>query len=271
MKRIPLHILDLIGMRHIQAKKSLGQHFLTDKNIAQKIVQSLKADPDKTVLEIGPGTGALTDFLLPGRKNFFAIEIDDESIEYLKKEYSGFDFVLKGNILKTDFNKFTPPISVIGNFPYYISSQIFFHILEYRNSIDEVVCMIQKEVAERIASPPGNKTYGILSVLLQTFYNLEYLFTVHENCFNPPPKVKSAVIRLTRNQRKELPFELKLYKMVIKQSFNQRRKTLRNSLKNICLNLDKNLDVFNKRPEQLSIEEFIELTQYIENCKKKLH
>lgn len=255
-------------MRQIQAKKSLGQHFLTDKNIAQKIVQALKADSDHTVLEIGPGTGALTGFLLDERENFFAIEIDDESIAYLKKEYAEFDFVRKGDILKTDFSLYSPPIAIIGNFPYYISSQIFFHILEYRNTINEVVCMIQKEVAERIASPPGNKTYGILSVLLQSFYNLEYLFTVHENCFHPPPKVKSAVIRLTRNNRKELPCDLKLYKMVIKQSFNQRRKTLRNSLKNICLNLDKNIEIFNKRPEQLCVEEFIELTKYIENYKK---
>lgn len=255
-------------MQHIKAKKSLGQHFLTDNNIALKIVQSLTADPSHTILEIGPGTGALTRFLLPDKKNFHAIEIDDESIQFLKKEFPEHDFIIKGDILKTDLSKFASPVSLIGNFPYYISSQIFFRFLEFRDSIDEVVCMIQKEVAERIASPPGNKTYGILSVLLQTYFNLEYLFTVHEHCFSPPPKVKSAVIRLTRNERKELPCDFKLFKMVIKQSFNQRRKTLRNSLKNICLNLDKNSEIFSKRPEQLSIEDFIELTQLIEKCRK---
>lgn len=256
-------------MQHIKAKKSLGQHFLTDKNIAGKIVSSLQSSASQTILEIGPGTGALTQFLVKVPNVFFAIEIDPESIQYLKKIYPERNFIIEGDFLKIDLNQFEQPIAIIGNFPYYISSQIFFHVLDFKDSVREVVCMVQKEVAERIASPPGNKTYGILSVLLQSFFHIEYLFTVHEHCFSPPPKVKSAVIRLTRNERMDFPCDFNRFRQVIKQAFNQRRKTLRNSLKNICLTLDTNFEIFNKRPEQLSVEEFIELTMHIEKCMTK--
>lgn len=252
-------------MQKVRAKKSLGQHFLTDKNIAQKIADSLVRDNLKAIVEIGPGMGVLTQFLVNETVPFHAIEIDRESVDYLEKEYPDKEFVVSGDFLKMNLSDFGEPLGIIGNFPYNISSQIFFKVLDYKDRVEEVVCMIQKEVAERIASAHGNKTYGILSVLLQTYYNIEYLFTVHEHSFSPPPKVKSAVIRLKRNERRVLQCDEKLFKRVIKQSFNQRRKTLRNSLKNICLNLDGSAEIFSKRPEQLSVEEFISLTQLIEN------
>lgn len=250
-------------MQKVRPKKHLGQHFLTDNNIALKIVESLSKEPMGSIIEIGPGTGVLTKHLIE-KSNFIAFEVDKESIAFLENMYPDKEFVYEKDVLKVDFSEFEAPISVIGNLPYNISSQIFFKIIENYNIISESVCMIQKEVAERIASPPGNKTYGILSVILQTWYDIEYLFTVHENCFNPPPKVKSAVIRLTRNNRETLPCNPKLFKRVIKQAFNQRRKTLRNSLKNICLNLGEHTKMSGKRPEQLSVEEFIELTILIE-------
>lgn len=253
-------------MQQVKAKKFLGQHFLTDKNIARKIIESLSAQGCNSIIEIGPGTGVLTSDLLKQELPFHAIEIDKESVAFLKKEFPDRDFVIEADFLKIDLAGFEAPIAVIGNFPYYISSQIFFKVLENKERVSEVVCMIQKEVAQRIASPPGNKTYGILSVFLQAFYTIEYLFTVHENCFSPPPKVKSAVIRLKRNNRETLPCNYELFFKVVKTSFNQRRKTLRNSLKNICLNLNSESDIFNKRPEQLSVGEFIELTAMIENC-----
>ncbi len=252
-------------MQKVRAKKSLGQHFLNDKNIAQKIADSLVRDKLKAIVEIGPGMGVLTQFLMNETVPFHAIEIDRESVDYLKKEYHDKEFVVSGDFLKLDLSDFGEPLGIIGNFPYNISSQILFKVLDYKDRVEEVVCMLQKEVAERIASIHGNKTYGILSVLLQAYYNIEYLFTVHEHSFNPPPKVKSAVIRLKRNERRVLPCDEKLFKRVIKQSFNQRRKTLRNSLKNICLDLDSSAEIFNKRPEQLSVEEFISLTQLIES------
>ncbi|MBN1118354.1 MAG: 16S rRNA (adenine(1518)-N(6)/adenine(1519)-N(6))-dimethyltransferase RsmA [Bacteroidales bacterium] len=256
-------------MQKVKAKKSLGQHFLTDRNIAKKIVDSLKQDNCKTIVEIGPGTGVLTKMLLQSTKPFFAIEIDQESIDFLKNEFPEKNFLVEGDVLKIDFSQFDAPLAIIGNFPYYISSQIFFKALENKNAVNELVCMIQKEVAQRIASPPGNKTYGILSVLLQTYFDIEYLFTVHEHCFSPAPKVKSAVIRLKRNNRENLNCDEKLFFRVVKQSFNQRRKTLRNSLKNICLNLDGQSEMLAKRPEQLSVDEFIELTAAIETSNQK--
>lgn len=254
---------------HVKAKKSLGQHFLIDKNIAHKIVDALTLKNCNSIIEIGPGTGILTRQLFQKEKPLFAIEIDKESVEFLTNEFQKESFIIEGDFLKTDLSQFPAPFSIIGNFPYYISSQIFFKLLDNIPLINEVVCMLQKEVADRITSPPGNKVYGILSVLLQSFFSIEYLFTVHENCFSPPPKVKSAVIRLSRNERNEFPCSFNLFKQVVKQSFNQRRKTLRNSLKNICLNLDFGLEIFNKRPEQLNVEEFIKLTSYIENCLNK--
>jgi len=252
-------------MSIVRAKKSLGQHFLVDQNIARKITESL-IPITKNVLEIGPGMGVLTNYLLQSDKfNLMAIDIDHESIEYLHKTYPEHkDKIVYGDFLKNS-KVFFPEsdFSIIGNLPYNISSQIFFTILERKDEIKQVVCMIQKEVAERLNSPCGNKTYGILSVFLQTYYDIEYLFTVSEKVFNPPPKVKSAVIRLTRNKRDKLSCDEKLFFNVIKYGFNQRRKTLRNSIK-AYLPPNFSSEYLSKRPEQLSVESFISLCNEIE-------
>jgi len=254
-------------MSYVKPKKSLGQHFLIDQNIAFKIVESLGAGvPD--VLEIGPGTGVLTQYLLKRPEiNLHVIEIDRDSVAYLHENFPELENIWSEDFLKADIaGKFKGNFSVIGNFPYNISSQIFFKVLEMRNRVPEVVGMIQKEVAERIAGSHGKKTYGILTVLLQTFYDIEYLFTVSEQVFNPPPKVKSAVIRLKRNERKALPCDEQLFVKVVKAAFHLRRKMLRNSLKGVCENLPEKYAT--KRPEQLSVEDFIDLTCTIENIKK---
>jgi 16S rRNA (adenine1518-N6/adenine1519-N6)-dimethyltransferase len=251
-------------VQKVRPKKSLGQHFLIDKNIAKDIVDSLSINDSKSIIEIGPGTGVLTQYLID-IPEFRAIEIDFESISFLKKQYPNKNFLIEQDVLKVDFTQFNTPIALIGNLPYYISSQIFFKVLDNFNLFSEVVCMIQKEVAERIAKPPGSRTYGILSVFLQTWFDIEYLFTVNEDSFNPPPKVKSGVIRLKRNNRETINCDSKLYRRVVKQAFNQRRKTIRNSLKNICLNLDTTDELFNKRPEQLDVDEFIVLANIVEN------
>ena len=217
--------------------------------------------------EVGAGMGVLTQYLIADRlEKLHVVEIDTESIEYLKNVYPQLgDRLVHGDFLRTDLSKFAnEKIGVIGNFPYNISSQIFFQVLKYRNQVDEVVGMIQKEVAERIAAGPGSKTYGILSVLLQAWYDIDYLFTVHENVFNPPPKVKSAVIRMKRNNVSQLDCDEKLFVMAVKQSFNQRRKTLRNSLRSLIPQEIIQDEIFNKRPEQLSVQEFIELTKMLE-------
>jgi len=253
-------------MSFVKPKKSLGQHFLTDQNIARKIVDSLGSNVSE-VLEIGPGMGVLTQYLLQRSElNIKVIEIDHESVAYLQQHYPNLE-ILQNDFLRVNISdQFSGEFNIIGNFPYNISSQIFFRVLEFRNHIPEVVGMVQKEVAERIASLHGNKTYGILSVLLQTFYNIEYLFTVSEKVFIPHPKVKSAVIRLSRNNRKTLPCSEDLFFKVVKAAFHLRRKMLRNSLNKICLHLpEKYAD---KRPEQLSVEEFIDLTVIIENLEK---
>jgi 16S rRNA (adenine1518-N6/adenine1519-N6)-dimethyltransferase len=254
----------------VRPKKSLGQHFLNDKNIARKIAESILGEPE-LVVEIGPGMGVLTKFLIEKHTNFYAIEIDKESVEYLKNSLSiPGEKIISADFLKLDLKKHFPgKYVIIGNFPYNISSQIFFKMLENKQSITQTVCMIQKEVAERISSQPGNKTYGILSVLLQAFYDIKYLFTVNENVFIPPPKVKSAVIRLTRNQTVELDCNEKLFFSVVKMAFNQRRKTLRNSLRQMCNSEILALEIFNKRPEQLGVEEFVYLTQLIEEKNHK--
>jgi len=253
----------------VKPKKSLGQHFLNDKNIARKIIDSLTWNNYNCVVEIGPGMGVLTGFLLglPGRNVRF-IEIDRASVEYLNVKYPEIkDRLISADVLGIDFKiLFNEPFAVIGNFPYNISSQLFFRILEAKSLVTETVCMIQKEVAVRIASPPGSKDYGILSVLLQAWYKIEYLFTVPPQVFTPPPRVNSAVIRLTRNTTEKLPCNDDFFKKVVKTAFNQRRKTLRNSLKNILLNLDATGPVFQKRPEQLGVEEFINLTLLIETA-----
>lgn len=252
-------------MEKVHPKKVLGQHFLVDQNIARKIVNSLDAKSN-SVLEVGPGMGMLTRFLLKNNKSDLkVIETDKEAVNYLTDHFPA----LHGNILHQDFLKtrlsevFPGPFSLIGNFPYNISSQIFFRILEHKDQIPEVVCMIQKEVAERINAHEGNKTYGILSVLLQTFYNIQYLFTVNEKVFNPPPKVKSAVIKLTRNKRLPLPVEEDFFFKVVKTGFNQRRKTLRNALKTLLPEPNFQHPVLKKRAEELSPEAFIELARFL--------
>ncbi|MBQ7632387.1 MAG: 16S rRNA (adenine(1518)-N(6)/adenine(1519)-N(6))-dimethyltransferase RsmA [Paludibacteraceae bacterium] len=268
-------------MQQVRAKKFLGQHFLTDLNVAQKIAETIQpsaisrqpSDEKVRVIEIGPGMGVLTQFLLKKKDiQLTAIEIDRESVAYLKEWYPELDLV-EGDFLKLDLNKLIPEgeFNVIGNYPYNISSQIFFKVLEYKDRIPVCSGMIQKEVAERIASKPGKKAYGILSVLLQAYYDIEYLFTVDEHVFNPPPKVKSAVIRMSRNKRRQLGCDEELFKTVVKTAFNQRRKQMRNSLKNLTLTLsqgegkkNERLEYFlTRRPEQLSVEEFIELTNLI--------
>jgi len=255
-------------MTNVRAKKNLGQHFLNDKNIALKIVDSLHADGINHVLEVGPGMGVLTRFLLQ-RENYqtTVVEIDRESVAYLKVHFSELeDRIISKDFLKMDLGEyFSEPFAVIGNFPYNISSQIFFKVLEYRDQIPEVVGMLQKEVAERLATGPGSKVYGILSVFLQAFYDIEYLFTVHENVFTPPPKVKSGVIRLRRNQTKTLDCNEKLFFQLVKAGFNQRRKMLRSSIKSFIRDEELKQDpIFSKRPEQLSVNDFERLTRLIE-------
>jgi 16S rRNA (adenine1518-N6/adenine1519-N6)-dimethyltransferase len=250
----------------IRAKKSLGQHFLHDTAIAQRIVDSLSGATG-TALEVGAGMGILTALLLQRTDiTTYAAEIDREAIVYLQARFPE----LGGRLIAGDFlalplhDYFTTPFAVIGNFPYNISSQIFFKVLEYRRQIPEVVGMVQKEVAERIACRPGSKTYGILSVLLQAYYHIEYLFTVHEHAFTPPPKVKSAVIRLTRNNVEQLDCDEQLFVKVVKATFNQRRKVIRNSIKALTgtMALPEHR-YFAMRPEQLGVPEFVELTQII--------
>lgn len=256
-------------MGNVRPKKFLGQHFLTDLGIAEDIVNALTHKGSyPTLLEIGPGMGVLTDFLL--KKNQFQtymIDIDRDAIKYLMEKYPDHaDKIISGDFLKMNLNDlFEDKIGIIGNFPYNISSQIFFKMLDNRNQVEELVGMLQKEVADRIVSGPGNKTYGILSVLLQAFYEIEYLFTVEAHVFNPPPKVRSAVIRLTRNKVESLGCDEALFRTVVKQGFQNRRKTLRNALKRINLTEQiRNLPVLDKRAEQLSVSEFIDLTKKIE-------
>lgn len=252
-------------MQAVRPKKALGQHFLTDQGIAQAIVAALQSRGP--VLEVGPGTGVLTQYLLREPQiRLKVVEIDSESVRYLLEHFPKLAPVLyEADFLKMDLSKLFPEsFALIGNFPYNISSQIFFKVLEARTQIPEVVCMIQKEVAERLAAPPGSKTYGILSVLLQAWYDIEYLFTVGEGSFVPPPKVKSAVIRLTRNSRQTLDCDEDLFKRVVKATFNQRRKTIRNSLKPIIAarpEMPDFIPYLDARPEQLSVGEFVELTQ----------
>ena len=255
----------------VRAKKALGQHFLVDLNIARKICDSLSGGtddaPDK-VLEVGPGMGVLTRFLLQRNDvEVHAAEIDSESVVYLQSHYPQLgDRLVEGDFLKMDLRKMFPGgVRVIGNFPYNISSQIFFKVLEYRDLIPECVGMIQKEVAMRLAEGPGSKEYGILSVLLQAWYDIEYLFTVNETVFNPPPKVKSAVIRLRRNKVERLDCDERLFVRVVKASFNQRRKMLRNSLRAAFGDFGgEEHPFFSKRAEQLSVADFVELTRWVE-------
>ncbi len=252
----------------VKAKKHLGQHFLKDETIASQIADSLSGDGYKTVLEIGPGMGVLTKYLLKKDYKTHVIEIDSESVTYLKTHYLNLaDNIIEADFLKINLKDYFPnqQLAIIGNFPYNISSQIVFKALENRDIIPEFSGMFQKEVAERIAEKEGSKTYGILSVLAQAFYDITYLFTVENTVFDPPPKVQSGVIHLKRKENYTLPVNEKLFYSVVKTAFNQRRKTLRNSLKS--LNLSDNLredSIFALRPEQLSVARFIELTAKIE-------
>ena len=249
----------------VRAKKALGQHFLTDQGVARSIVAALSADsPVRDVLEIGPGMGVLTQYLI-GREDIDArmIEIDSESVSYLLTHFPGMEGrLMEGDYLRLDMSRVFPgPYRVIGNFPYNISSQIFFKILEDKDRVPEVVCMIQKEVADRIAEKPGSKTYGILSVLLQAWYDIEYVLSVGPGAFVPPPKVHSAVIRLRRNGRTSLGCDEKLFKQVVKTAFNQRRKTLRNALKPLLPEgADTSDPIFDLRAERLGVEDFVRLT-----------
>lgn len=251
----------------VKAKKHLGQHFLTDKNICQKIANKYqKSRGCKKVLEIGPGMGALTEFLLKNDLDVWAMDVDTESIDYLKKNFPALEGkLLEADFLKADLNALLgdEPFSVVGNFPYNISSQILFKCIDFRNQIPEIMGMFQREVAQRVAEPPGSKQYGILSVLLQTYYDIDYCFTVDEHVFNPPPKVKSGVIRCVRNDRDKLPCDEKLFKQLVKMSFNQRRKTIRNSIKPLIKGKGLDHEFLALRPEVLSVDQFIELTQLV--------
>ena len=247
----------------VKAKKHLGQHFLTDENIAKKIVDGLSFENYHKVLEVGPGMGVLTKYLLEKDAEIFVAEIDAESVDYLKKNYPKLqENHFTGDFLKINIEEvFGEQVAVIGNFPYNISSQILFKIIDYYGQIPEMVGMFQKEVAERTAAVPRTKDYGILSVLVQALYDVNYLFTVHENVFNPPPKVKSGVIKLTRNPKEGLQGNEVLFKQIVKAGFNQRRKKLSNALK--VLNIPENLKThpfLNKRAEELSVEDFIAFT-----------
>lgn len=268
------------SMRPVRPKKFLGQHFLTDLSIAQDIADTVDACPDLPILEVGPGMGVMTQYLLRKPRPLKVVELDSESVTYLRKQYPE----LEEDIIEDDFLKMHlertfggRPFVLTGNYPYNISSQIFFKMLDYKDLIPCCTGMIQKEVAERIAAHPGSKTYGILSVLIQAWYSVEYLFTVHEHVFNPPPKVKSAVIRMTRNQVASLGCDEKLFRRVVKTTFNQRRKTLRNNIRPLLC--ERGLEgapflqdeLFNQRPEQLSVQQFIELTNLITDYEKKLH
>jgi 16S rRNA (adenine1518-N6/adenine1519-N6)-dimethyltransferase len=269
-------------MKSVKPKKFLGQHFLKDLKIAQDIADTVDACPNIPVLEVGPGMGVMTQFLIQKDRPVKVVEIDYESVAYLKEAFPA----LQGNILEQDFLKMDlrevfggSSFVLTGNYPYNISSQIFFKMLDYKELIPCCTGMIQKEVAERIAAGPGSKTYGILSVLIQAWYHVDYLFTVHEHVFNPPPKVKSAVIRMTRNATESLGCDEALFKKIVKTCFNQRRKTLRNSIKPLFAEADQRRqqkgeavkdhsvflqnEIFNKRPEQLSVADFIALTNAV--------
>ena len=266
-------------MKSVRPKKQLGQHFLTDQEVAQKIANTVDACPGLPILEVGPGMGVLTQYLLPKGRPVKVVEIDTESVAYLKEHMPQLgEDILEDDFLRMPLDRIFSgePFVLTGNYPYNISSQIFFRMLEYRDLIHCCTGMIQREVALRMAAAPGSRTYGILSVLLQAWYDIEYLFTVDEHVFCPPPKVKSAVIRLTRNSVTSLPCQEALFRRVVKTTFNQRRKTLRNNIRPLLTQIDteqtgKGIQpkdhtewlaqpLFQKRPEQLSVQDFIQLT-----------
>lgn len=268
-----------LQMKSVRPKKQLGQHFLTDLSVARRIADTVDACPDIPILEVGPGMGVLTQFLIPKERTLKVVEIDDESVSWLRHNHPS----LEENIIADDFLKMHlentfdgSPFVLTGNYPYNISSQIFFKMLDYRHLIPCCTGMIQKEVAERLAAKPGNKSYGILSVLVQLWYDVEYLFTVEPGVFNPPPKVKSAVVRMTRNNTEDPGCDPRLLRRLVKTVFNQRRKMMRGSIKPLlaALNAERGcthehteflaLPLLTRRPEQLSVQEFIELTNTVE-------
>jgi 16S rRNA (adenine1518-N6/adenine1519-N6)-dimethyltransferase len=257
-------------MGRVQAKRNLGQHFLKDQATASRIAASLTGAGYNTVLEVGPGMGILTGYLIErGFEDFRVIEIDNESVHYLHTHFPLLENIIRGDFLTLDIDSFFPgKFAIIGNFPYNISTQILFKALRHKEKVVEIAGMLQKEVAERICSGPGSKAYGILSVLLQAYYKTEYLFTVNEHVFSPPPKVKSGVIRLIRNDVKSLDCDEALFLRVVKACFNQRRKTLRNSVKSAFDLTREDYPDFGLRPEQLSVEQFINLTRWIEENRK---
>lgn len=260
-------------MDKVRPKKSLGQHFLTDESIASRIADTIDCCPDLPVIEVGPGMGMLTKYLIDKGRKLTVVELDDESVAYLRATYPSLD----GHIVEGDFLKLSLPdvvgaekLCVIGNYPYNISSQIFFRVLDYKDNVDVCSGMLQREVAERIAAPAGNKTRGILSVLIQAWYNVEYLFTVSEHVFNPPPKVKSGVIRLIRNDVTDLGCDERLFRTVVKTTFGQRRKTLRNSVKPLLPpGVVADHYLLSLRPEQLSVAQFVELTNFITSLRSE--
>lgn len=258
-------------MKSVRAKKSLGQHFLKDVSIALQVAESLYADGCDSVLEIGPGTGILTrPLMMRGFRDFRVVEIDRESVAYLRHNFPGLN-IIEGDFLKLDIDKiFRGTIAVTGNFPYNISAPILFRMLEHRDRIKELTGMFQREVAQRICAGPGSKTYGILSVLIQAFYTAEYLFTVPEHLFFPPPKVKSGVIRLIRNDTLSLECDEDLFFRVVKTCFNQRRKIIRNSLGSVFSLREEHNQLFQLRPEQLTVQQFVSLTRWVsENIKSE--
>ena len=256
-------------MDSIKPKKFLGQHFLTDLSVAQRIANTVDAYPDIPILEVGPGMGVLTQYIIPKQRPFKVVEIDFDSVPYLHEHFPELgDNIIEGDFLKMDLQEVFDgkPFVLTGNYPYDISSQIFFKMVENRNLIPCCTGMIQKEVAERMAASPGGKTYGVLSVLIQAWYDVEYLFTVHENVFNPPPKVKSAVIRLIRNNKQTLGCDEQLFRRIVKTVFTMRRKMMRNGMKQI-LGKDSPMladPMFTKRPEELSVQDYVDLTNRVE-------
>ena len=268
-----IFVPEITLMMKVKPKKFLGQHFLTDLAVAKRIADTVDACPDLPILEVGPGTGVMTQYLMRKNRLLRVVEIDFESVSYLRREFPELeDYIIEDDFLTMHLERTFSgqPFVLTGNYPYNISSQIFFKMLEYRDLIPCCTGMIQKEVAERMAASPGSKTYGILSVLIQAWYDVELLFTVEPGVFNPPPKVRSAVVRLTRNQVKRLDCDERLFRRVVKTTFNQRRKTLRNNIRPLLGELGINGetllhdDQFSLRPEQLSVEDFINLTKRLE-------
>ena len=260
-------------MTRVKPKKALGQHFLTDLSVASRIASTMDVAPDLPLLEIGPGMGVLTQFLLEKGRDLKVVEIDSESVEYLEREFQALDGrIIEGDFLKLDLDKIfgDSQFGVIGNYPYNISSQIFFKILDYKDLVPVCSGMLQREVAERLAAREGTKARGILSVLLQAWYDVEYLFTVSEHVFNPPPKVKSGVIIMKRNDVRSLGCDEALFRTVVKTTFGQRRKTLRNSLRGLLPAGAQLPDtaMMGLRPEQLSVAQFIELTNLVNELRK---